>query len=200
MIDRHDRILIYLDLRWKYKSFKSQPRKLRRAPALTLNHNSFQKRETELILDLLPSYNLRHDFFQLLLAPRTPAQEQLIVLSPLLRPLMPLHHESHNRRRGSRVIAPREPSIAVCIGFLGINVLDRPFFTRCVAQGAEDGVLGCRKGVDADVAVDRLGRVQENADDCFADVGEEGEIYFGGAVVVDEGFVRLEIEAEELNL
>ena len=76
-------------------------------------------------------------------------------------------------------------------------MIDRPFCTRRVAQGAQDGVLGRDKGVDADVAVDRFGRVQENADDGFADVGEEGEACFDGAVAVDEGFVGLEIEAEE---
>lgn len=114
---------------------------------------------------------------------------------------MPLRHESHNRRRCSRKVALCDPRIAVRTGFLGVDVLDRPFFiTRRVAQGAQDGVLGCDKGVDADVAIDRFGRVQEDADDCFADVGEEGETCRGGAVAVDEGFVGWEIEAEEWNL
>ena len=173
--------------------FKSQSRELALALALALT-TIVPKRN---FLDFLPSYNLRDDFFQLPLAPRTPAQQQLIILSPLLRPLMPLHYESHNRRGRSRVVAPCEPRITVRVCLLRINVINRPFFTRRVAQGAQDGVLGCDKGVDADVAVGRFGRVQEDADDCFADVGEEGETCFDGAVAVDEGFVRLEIEAEE---
>ena len=42
--------------------------------------------------------------------------------------------------------------------------------------------------------------MQEDAYGCLADVGQKGEIRFGGAIVVDQGLVRLEIEAEELSL
>lgn len=84
--------------------------------------------------------------------------------------------------------------------------MDRPLFsffffsTGRLLQSAQDGVLRSEKGVHGDVSVGRFGRMQDGCDDCLADVGQEGEIRFCGAVVVYESRVRCKVEAEELGL
>ena len=74
-------------------------------------------------LDFFTLHNLRNHFLQLLLAPRAPAQEQLVVSPILMRPFMSTQLESHDRRRGPREVALRNLRITLLIGLLGIDVI-----------------------------------------------------------------------------
>ncbi len=120
-----------------------------------------------------------------------------------MRPLVPTPLQPQNSRRKPAEIPFAQLLLPDPTRLDRAGVLPLPRFARGFLQRGEDVQLGDVEGIDSHVAILGLGvrvGVGEDGGDGLADGGSQGEVRGHFALVVEGGFVGLEVEAGEAGL